>query len=272
MSDKWIPACPGIRYKEHSARKHGKKPDLYWVLQYRRNNRTYNEAVGWWSQGASQAQAEELLGQLRHNWRSGQGPQTLKEMRAAGQTAREAEARALAQVEAGALTLAEFWERTYLPAAENIKSYGTIKVEKLLFKNWIRPALGSMTIKDITPQQIAVLLGEMTKAGRSPRTAEHAKAILSAIFTMAIENEALDGPNPCAKVKLPKFDNRRTRFLSPAEARQLLDALKVEAPQAHDEALLSLFCGLRAGEIFALTWADINFDSWQILVKDPKNK
>jgi integrase len=40
----------------------------------------------------------------------------------------------------------------------------------------------------------------------------------------------------------------------------------------HDEALLSLFCGLRAGEIFALTWSDINFDSRQILIRNPKNK
>jgi integrase len=272
MADKWIPACPGIRYKEHPARKHGKKPDRYWVLQYRRNNKTYNEAVGWWSQGASQAQAEELLGQLRHNWRTGQGPQTLKDMRAAGQAAREIEAQARAQVEADALTLAEFWERTYLPRAENVKSRMTVKGEKHLFKNWIRPTLGNMAMKNITPPQVTALLDEITKAGRSPRTAEHAKAVLSAIISLAIENEALPGQNPCNKVKLTKYDNRRTRFLTPAEARQLLDVLKAEEPQAHDEALLSLFCGLRAGEIFALTWADVNFDTRQILIRDPKNK
>jgi integrase len=266
MADKWIPACPGIRYKEHSTRKHGKKPDRYWVLQYRRNKRTYNEAVGWWSQGASQARAEELLSRLRQNWRTGQGPQTLREMRAANRTAREAEAQAEAQ------TLSEFWERVYLPTAENTKSPGTLKVEKLLFKKWIRPALGDLALKDISPLRVTVLLGEMAEAGRRPGTAEHAKAVLRAVLALAIENEVVAGPNPCSRVKLGKFDNRRTRFLTPAEARRLLEALKAEAPLAHDEALLSLFCGLRAGEIFALTWADINFDSRQILIRDPKNR
>jgi len=262
MADKWIPAGPGIRYKEHATRKHGKKPDRYWVLQYRRNRKTYNEAVGWWSQGAGQARAEELLGQLRRNWRTGQGPQTLKEMRTANLAAR-------AEIPA---TLSEFWERAYLPEAENIKSYGTLKVEKLLFKNWIRPALGSLALKDISAQLVAALLGEMVEAGRSPGTAGHVKSVLRAVFNQAIENEAMAGPNPCTRVKLAKFDNRRTRFLTPDEALRLLGVLKGAAPLAHDEALLSLFCGLRAGEIFALTWADINFESRQILIRDPKNR
>lgn len=40
----------------------------------------------------------------------------------------------------------------------------------------------------------------------------------------------------------------------------------------HDMALLSLFCGLRAGEIHALTWADINFKAATIYIRDAKNK
>jgi hypothetical protein len=78
----WIPAGKGIRYQEHPTRRHGKKPDRYWCLQYRLRGKTINEAVGWWSSGATQAQCEELLSKLRENWRSGQGPQTLREMRA----------------------------------------------------------------------------------------------------------------------------------------------------------------------------------------------
>lgn len=36
-------------------------------------------------------------------------------------------------------------------------------------------------------------------------------------------------------------------------------------------ALLSLLCGLRAGEIHTLTWADINFEEKNIFLRDPKN-
>jgi integrase len=271
MDIKWVSAGRGIRYKEHITRKHGKKPDRYWTLSYKRNGKSINEAVGWWSQGASQAQAEELLAQLRLNWRTGQGPQTLKEMRAAGQTAREDETRALAQKEADALTLAEFWEQIYLPFALNKKRPQTMAVEQWNFKNWIGPALGEMPIKEISKNQIEDMLADMQSKGKSPRTQQHIKAILSKILSFAIDREALAGPNPCSRIKTARYDNRRTRFLSPAEARELLDALKFEAPQTHDEALLSLFCGLRAGEIFALTWADVDIERRLILIKDPKN-
>ena len=87
----WISAGKGIRYQEHATRKHGKKPDRYWCLQYRLRGKNINEAVGWWSAGASQAQCEELFLKLRENWRSGQGPQTLREMRAFNRERREAE-------------------------------------------------------------------------------------------------------------------------------------------------------------------------------------
>lgn len=53
MAVKWISASPGVRYREHGTRRHGKKPDRYWCVQYRRNGQTINEAIGWWSQGAS---------------------------------------------------------------------------------------------------------------------------------------------------------------------------------------------------------------------------
>jgi integrase len=36
-------------------------------------------------------------------------------------------------------------------------------------------------------------------------------------------------------------------------------------------ALLSLYCGLRAGEIFDLEWQDVNFDSNRLFIKDRKN-
>ena len=40
----------------------------------------------------------------------------------------------------------------------------------------------------------------------------------------------------------------------------------------HAMAMLSLHCGLRASEIFFLTWGDINFDEKTIFIRDPKNK
>ena len=272
MSITWVSAGRGVRYWEHSTRKHGKKPDRYWTIVYKINGKTVNEAIGWWSEGASQAQAEEILGRLRQNWRTGQGPQTLKELRAAGQAARDAEAQALAKMEITGLSLSAFWERIYLPAAGTRKSEGTIKIEKWMFQAWIAPALGGMPLQDIKTPQVEQLMDKIKEAGRAPRTQEHIKAILSGILSEAINRELIAGPNPCRRVRLVKEDNKRNRFLSPEEATKLLKALKKRSLQVHDEALLALFCGLRAKEIFSLTWAEVDFENKMIFVKDSKNK
>jgi integrase len=272
MTTKWLSAARGVRYREHATRKHGKRPDRYWCIQYKLDGKTINEAVGWWSQGASQTQAEDILSQLRQNWRCGSGPRTLKEMRAAGKEAREAQIKEQIKTENENLTLADFWSRHYLPSAELKKTAKTVEVEKWLFKSWLAPALGRQFLKDITAELVTAALAGMAQAGRSPRTQEHAKMVLSGIFSAALQRNILSGSNPCQAVKVAKKDNRRVRFLNPEEARKLLAALKARSPQTHDEALLAIFCGLRAGEIFALTWADINLESRQIFIRDPKNK
>jgi integrase len=76
----------------------------------------------------------------------------------------------------------------------------------------------------------------------------------------------------CRRVKKPKQDNQRVRFLTEEEARALLDAWALRSLHVHDEALLSLFSGLRAGEIHALTWADVDFTNGTLFIRDPKNK
>jgi integrase len=47
--------------------------------------------------------------------------------------------------------------------------------------------------------------------------------------------------------------------------------LKKSSPQLHDIALLSLHCGLRAGEIFSLTWNDVDFEHEVLSIKDTKS-
>ena len=72
-------------------------------------------------------------------------------------------------------------------------------------------------------------------------------------------------------MRRPKIDNRRLRFLSKDEADALLVEIKTVSLNLHDECLLALYCGLRAGEIHNLMWGDIDFGNGQILIRDPKN-
>ena len=272
---KWISVGRGIRYREHESRRHGKRPDRYWCLQYKLQGRTYNEAIGWWSQGANQAECERLLVKLRENWRSGQGPQTLIEMRAAGEAARAAEVRRQEETEkvaaASGMTLAEFWAAKYYPQAALRKAANSVRTERLFFKKWLHP-LANLPLQEIDRENIETLvMRPILEKGLSARSLEYALATLSQIWNLAHEYGIVAGENPVRRIKKPRQDNKRVRYLTEAEAARLLAALKVRSPEVHDLALLSLLTGMRPKECLSLTWADIDLAEGRIFVKDTKN-
>lgn len=77
--------------------------------------------------------------------------------------------------------------------------------------------------------------------------------------------------SPIHKIKIGKRDNERTRFLTETEAPLLLNILLKHSKDLHNMAILSLFAGLRAGEIFKLKWSDIDFENNLILIRSPKS-
>ena len=272
MTTKWINAAKGIRYREHPTRKHGVRADRYWCIQYRRNNKTSNEAIGWWSQGASQAECERAIGKLRENWRLGQGPQTLKEMRLTKQEKLADERHQQDLAEQAELTFKDFWQDKYFPRTKLHKSPHSLGAEDMFFRIWLAP-LAPALLQKITAIDIETKVVEpMMKADKSPRTIQYALAVLSQVWNMAASLGAISGDNPVGKVKRPKKDNKRVRFLTENEAIALLAGLKIRSVDVHDLALMSLFCGLRAGESQALTWADVDFGNKLLFIKDTKNQ
>ena len=268
----WIPAGKGIRYQEHPTRRHGKKPDRYWCLQYKLRGKTINEAVGWWSAGASQAQCEELLSKLRENWRNGQGPQTLRELRAFNRERRETEQAAKKLAEDKSRTLGGYWEAEYLPRAKLNMTAATIKATASVMRAWLKP-LANRVLSDLTSTDLeSLVMLPMMSAGKNPSYIAKVLWGFGAIWNQAKAQGLVEGINPISKIKLPKFDSRRDRFLTKDEASKLLTALKERDQDTHDYALLSLFTGLRSGECRDLTWADIDLEGGRIFVKDTKNK
>ena len=96
--------------------------------------------------------------------------------------------------------------------------------------------------------------------------------VISQVWGKAASRDLVQGECPARRVKKPRQDNRRVRFLSQDEAQNILKALGLRSMDVHDEALLSLLCGLRAGEIHSLTWGDIDLKNGTIHIRDPKNK
>ncbi len=101
--------------------------------------------------------------------------------------------------------------------------------------------------------------------------AQYVMATLRQVWNKARRDKLVSGDSPTRNVKIPKFDNRRQRFLSHAEADLLLKALKEKDESLYKMALLSLHTGMRASEIFNLTWGCIDTQRGIITILDAKS-
>ena len=85
------------------------------------------------------------------------------------------------------------------------------------------------------------------------------------MFEDAIEWEIIE-KNPFRKVKTPKLIVPAWHYLKPAEYRKLLDvalSLRWKATYA-----LAYTAGLRFGELFSLTWKDIDFETGEVIIEN----
>jgi len=146
----------------------------------------------------------------------------------------------------------------------------SIKEEKALYNRYLS-VLNNKTLQEITMLDAEKIINSIIKKGLAVRTAQYTIAVLRHALNKAVERGYLP-INPVSKIKVPRKDNRRIRFLTKDEAIKLLDEIKKISQRVYEMAFLSLNTGMRFGEIASLTWQDIDFDNGIIYIKDPKNR
>lgn len=262
----------GVRYREHATRKHGIRPDRCFSIRYKVDGKDKEEVVGWASEEMSAEKAFKMLSAIRDNIKNGTGPKSLAAMREENEMKTAvAEKEQRAKAKAG-VTFSDFWKSDYLPAAEVSRTPRSLETETGYYKKWIEPVLGDLPLQRIDAAKIEAVTLRALKAGKSPGTICKIIGVVSQVWNRAASRDLVQGECPARRVKKPRQDNRRVRFLSQDEAKKVLGALAQRSMDMHDEALLSLLCGLRAGEIHSLTWGDIDLKNGTIHIRDPKNK
>jgi len=259
----------GVRYREHATRRHGIRLDRYFTLNYKVAGQVKNEAVGWESEGWTAEKAFNLLATIRANVTAGSGPQSLAEMRAERQEKAEAQKAEQKAAKKALVTFSEFWVTEYWPAQIS-KTERTLGTEEGYYRKWLLPALGDIPLARIDIGTLEALKNRLVQTGKAPATIARVLGIFRQVWNHAAARDVLQGACPVRRVKTPKKDNARQRFLTPEEAASLLQALHRRSLDIHDEALLALFCGLRAGEIFNLAVGDCDFATQTIFLRDTK--
>lgn len=261
---------PGIVYYEHKTRKHNGKPDRRFLLRYRFNGKQHEEALGWASQDWNVFRASEEMASLKRNQRTGKGPVTIKEKRLiAGEKKTADKVKKDLEIKSQ-ITFSKIFTKYYFPQAKTEKVFKSHDRERSLFDNWIDEVIGNLPMKDIAPIHLEKIKKNMRDAEKADRSIQYCLAVVRQVFNFAFRNDLYNGENPIKKIKMPKINNKRLRFLTLEEADTLLDALKNEVPEVWEQALISLHTGLRASEVFNLKWVDVDTVQEQLTVKDSK--
>lgn len=270
----WIKAnSPGVRFRVHSTRKHGIKYDQYFSIRYRIDGKVREEGLGWATEGWTEKKAVAELAELKKNHTTGRGHRTLAEGREIRAQVDQEKAVQDKEEKIKNLSYADIFSKYLIYSQNNKRSAKSWKREEQLTRIHILPVFKSMPLGKIAQIHLERLKKNMTDAGLSPRTVRYALAVVRQVFNYAIREGVFTGQNPAAggKVVRPQEDNKKDRYLSRVEAELLLLELGKRSGEVHDMAMLSLYTGMRFGEVANLNWADIDTFQGIIMLRNTKS-
>ncbi len=166
----------------------------------------------------------------------------------------------------------KFVKDYFLPYSKlHKKSYADdVIVCDMLFETFGRLSLSEISPPIIEKFKQKRLEGKtMYKRKRNPATVNRELSVLSKIFSLAFDAELIES-NPCRRVRKFRSDSRRTRHLTFDEEKRLLE--KLEGHEWIQRIVtMAIHTGMRQGEIFNLTWFDVDFPRKTIHIRVSKN-
>lgn len=165
------------------------------------------------------------------------------------------------------------WVRLYVDA--NLKT-STKRCYVNLINKQVKPRIGKYKLSSVTPAVIQGLLNDLYTEGKSASYIKLTRVIMRAAFEYAIRPMAYLKENPVAHTKTPKGSKKpkQREIVSKATLDKLLT--RFEGTGFYLPIMIAYHSGLRIGEVYGLSWNDIDFDTNTIHVrkqlKQYKNK
>ena len=138
-------------------------------------------------------------------------------------------------------------------------------------KNLIVPTLGKYKVNTIDRDKLQNLLVYLHNNGYSGNTLSSVKGILTKCFNYAIYSNYLV-KSPAISLKVPKNENTdiptRTSphiYLTKEQITSIFERFPISS-SSHLPLMIGLHCGMRLGEVFALTWDDIDLEEKKISI------
>ena len=162
------------------------------------------------------------------------------------------------------LKLGEYLDRWLADSVSDTVRPTTFERYEQIVRIHIRPALGNLKIKNVTPAHVRGLYREKLEAGLSPRTVQYIHVTLHKALKQAVA-DGLIPRNATEAVTPPQV---RKEEIRPLTAEQVKAFFAIERDDRLEALyVLAVHTGLRQGELLGLKWDDVDLEAGTLQVR-----
>jgi integrase len=147
----------------------------------------------------------------------------------------------------------------------------TWKDDELKIEKYLRPAWGSLALRDVKRTHVHELLDTLVAQGMTVGV-NRVQAVISRMFTLALDRSLIDA-HPAARMMKRFAERPADRVLTDDELRALWVGLDARPGRAADAIRLRMLLGQRGDEVIDMEWAEVDLQSavWELPARRTKN-
>lgn len=156
----------------------------------------------------------------------------------------------------------QYWLDSY---AKHTVRPATYEGYTRIIRNHILPALGSVLVQKLTPDQLQTFYSDKLAAGFGPRTIQLCHLRLHQALTQAVKL-GLVARNVAEFVTPPRSEHVEMKTWTAVQAKAFLAVAQAESAYG-PIWLVALATGMRKGELLGLRWQDVDLDEGAVNVR-----
>src|SRR5215216_3877889 len=164
------------------------------------------------------------------------------------------------------LKAGEYLDRWLADSVSNTVKATTFERYEQITRLHLKPALGRVKLKTLTPAHVRGLYREKLEAGLSARTVRYIHTTLHKALKQAVM-DGLIPRNVTEAVKPPQPTREEMHPLTPEQAKVLLQTAHETRDRLEALYVLAIHTGLRQGELLGLKWDDVDLEDGSLQVR-----
>jgi len=160
----------------------------------------------------------------------------------------------------------DHWHTNYVMV--NLK-YRTQCSYKIIINNHLKPNLGKYQLKSLTPAVLQGFVNNKYLSGMRKSSLINIISVLSLSLKMAVQPYGMIKASPMIYVKTPRYDMSKEqidRHVIPNDDFEAIISRFPEDSQFHVPLMIGYHTGMRIGEVYGLTWDDVDLDAGTISI------